>query len=262
MTIDAARRREDDNMFRSWTISRHGLVTLIVACVSATGVVFSQDPLARVSEQERALIKEIREARDAYQASLERLRAFYVHENNIENLRLVERELTDYHLMIKHPYLLELDLPSADLKPDTVIPNANRIFVEAQDWLNRASLTDRDGNYKRAELLFRRLLRDYPRSDKLDETCYYLGDIYSSKYFQQYRRAVAFYERVWHYEPTTNLDARLKAGMVYETYISDHRRAIELYQEVLRRETDRVQTDKARRRLDLLLNARGSSRAY
>lgn len=234
-------------------------VALATSALLLTTRVHSEDKRT-VPEQERELVRKVYEGRDEYQASLERLRAYYIHVNDEENRFWVEKELTDFHLIIKSPYILDMDLPSAELRPDTNIPKANRIFREAVDWLNRKTVTDRAENYKRAELLLRRLLRDYPRSDKLDEACFYLGEIYSSKYFEQYRRAVAFYERVFLYEPNTNLDARMRAAYIYERNLSDNRKAVDLYQEVLRREIEPNQTKDARRRLDALLNTRTPNR--
>lgn len=234
---------------------------LLIAGVAFAGVAggLSQET-QKVSEQERDLVKQLYQARDNYQATMERMRSYYVQVNNDENRYHVDKELTDFHLIVKDPYLLDMDLPSPDLKPDTSLPKANRIFREALDWYNKRTMTERDSNFKRAELLLRRLLRDYPRSDKLDEACYYLGEIYSSKYFGQYRRAVAFFERVWLYEPNTNLDARLRAAYIREKYLADKPGAIQLYQEILRREVDPEQTKEARRRLDGLLNTKSPLR--
>lgn len=245
-------------MSGSRTIRRWLLPACACAALAGLPVLTADDPAVRDRQQERKLVEDIYKARDNYEARLERLHAFYIHTNSDEGRSWVEKELTDFRLIVKNPYVLEMDLPDPGLSPDTSIPQANRIFRDALDWLNKRSLTEREENYKRAELLFRRLLRDYPRSDKLDETCYYLGEIYSSKYFQQYRRAAAYYERVFHYQPNTNLDARLRAALLYENYNSDRRRAIELYQEVLRREVDPVQTREAKRHLDSLLGTRAS----
>jgi tetratricopeptide (TPR) repeat protein len=67
-----------------------------------------------------------------------------------------------------------------------------------------------------------------------------------------YRRAVAYYERVFLYEPDTNLDARLRAANIYERNLGNSQQAIALYQQILSREIDPDQTREARRRLDLL----------
>ena len=124
-----------------------------------------------------------------------------------------------------------MDLPSASLKPTKNDTKANRIFREALDWLNKPGL-EKEQNTKRAEILLQRVLHDHKDSDKVDEACYYLGEIYATKYFQMYRRSVAYYERVFLYSPDTNLDARLRAAYIYEKNLGNSQRAITLYREI------------------------------
>lgn len=224
---------------------------LAVATLFVGRVVLAQG-IDTISEQERELVKKVYEAREDYQASLERLRSYYSQINHDENRYWVERELTDYHLALKSPYILDMDLPSASLKAAKNDAKANRMFREALEWLNRSSI-DKEENTKRAEILLQRIIHDHKDSDKIDEACYYLGDIYASRYFQMYRRAVAYYERVFTYEPDTNLDARLRAATIYERNLGNSQRAVALYQEILAREIDPDQTREARRRLDTLL---------
>jgi len=214
----------------------------------------------RASRQEQALVKAVHTARDEYQASLERLRGFYIRSKNVEMQYWVEQELSQFHMMVKDPYILDFDLPSKDLKPNQNVAEANKILADARAHLERPTLTESAKNYHRAELLLRRLINDYRQSDKLDDACYYLGDIYSSKYFEQYRRSVAFYERVFWYDPATNYPARLKAALVYEKQLNDHERAKQLFQDVLQRHTDPAQTREARRHLDKLLGSRTPKR--
>lgn len=210
------------------------------------------EELEKITDQERELVKSVYDSRKGYQSSLERLRNYYSQINHEENLYWVEKELTDYHLALKAPYILEMDLPSASLKPSKNDTKANRIFREALEWLNKPGL-DKEENTKRAEILLQKVLRDHKDSDKVDEACYYLGEIYSTKYFQMYRRAVAYYERVFLYSPDTNLDARLRAAYLYERNLGNSQRAISLYQEILAHEINPEQTKEARRRLDTLL---------
>jgi len=216
--------------------------------------------LSRATRQEQTLVKAVHTARDEYQASMERLRAYYVRSKNVEMQYWVEQELSQYHMMVKDPYILEYDLPSKDLKPNQNIAEAKKILADARAFLEKPSLTDTARNYHRAELLLRRLINDYRQSDKLDDACFYLGDIYTSKYFEQYRRGVAFYERVFWYDPATNYPARLKAAIVYEKQLNDHERAKQLFQDVLQRQTDPGQTREARRHLDKLLGSKQPKR--
>jgi hypothetical protein len=209
------------------------------------------DELNSISDQERELVRNVYDTRKKYQESLERLRSYYSQISHEENTIWVEKELTGYHLNLKSPYILDMDLPATTLKPSKNDTKANRMFREALDWLNRPGL-DREENTKRAEILLQRILHENKDSDKIDEACYYLGEIYSSRYFQMYRRAVAYYERVFLYEPDTNLDARLRAANIYERNLGNSQQAVALYQQILTREIDPDQTREARRRLDLL----------
>lgn len=238
------------------TIAAAGMSLAVLAVLLGGSRSFLLAEQSGVAPQEEELVKAVYDAREQYQASLERLRSYYLQRNHDENRAWVEKELTDYHLIVKHPYVLELDLPSKNLKPNEPNPKANALLREALGWLNRPSVTERASNYKRAEILLQRLIRDYPQSDRLNEACYYLGEIYASRYFGQTKRAVGYFERVFHYEPNTNLDARLRAAMLHDRELNDQRRAVELYQEILRREIDPNQTREARRRLDELLSRR------
>jgi hypothetical protein len=229
---------------------------LLVLLAGAAATCWSRYPLhaedvGLISDQERELVKNVYDTRKKYQESLERLRSYYSQISHEENTDWAEKELTGYHLNLKSPYILDMDLPAANLKPSKNDTKANRIFREALDWLNRPGL-DREENTKRAEILLQRILHEHKESDKIDEACYYLGEVYSSRYFQMYRRAVAYYERVFLYEPDTNLAARLKAANVYERNLGNSQQAIGLYQQILSREIDPDQTREARRRLDLL----------
>ncbi|NDC38871.1 MAG: hypothetical protein EBZ48_12610, partial [Proteobacteria bacterium] len=131
------------------------------------------DDVGQISDQERELVKSVYDTRKKYQESLERLRSYYSQISHEENTGWVEKELTGYHLNLKSPYILDMDLPATTLKPSKNDNKANRMFREALDWLNRPGL-DREENTKRAEILLQRILHEHKESDKIDEACYYL----------------------------------------------------------------------------------------
>ena len=236
---------------RFWIRLGVAAVLMSAGCVFLSQSSLVADELNSISDQERELVRNVYDTRKKYQDSLERLRSYYSQISHEENTVWVEKELTGYHLNLKSPYILDMDLPVTTLKPGKNDNKANRMFREALDWLNRPGLV-REENTKRAEILLQRILHEHKDSDKIDEACYYLGEIYSSRYFQMYRRAVAYYERVFLYEPDTNLDARLRAANIYERNLGNSQQAIALYQQILSREIDPDQTREARRRLDLL----------
>ena len=100
-----------------------------------------------------------------------------------------------------------------------------------------------------AELLLQQLLTKYPTSDKIGEAAYWLGDIYESNAFKQYRRAAVYFECSFQRNPTTQFDSRLRAARIYDKRIPERGRAMELYKEVTTHETDQKGIEEANKRL-------------
>jgi len=75
-----------------------------------------------------------------------------------------------------------------------------------------------------------------------------LGDLYESKAYKQHRRAAAYYERCFQWNPKTNREARIRAARIYDKQLSERAKAIELYREVVNHETDQRLTQEATKR--------------
>ena len=121
---------------------------------------------------------------------------------------------------------------------NTNIPEANKLFTAAMAYKEKGWGTDYIDNQRRAEILFQKLLTEYPQSNRIDEAAYQLGDIYDSKAYKQYQRSAAYFERCFQWNPKTTSDARLRAARIYDKQLSDRSRAIEIYKEVTTHETD------------------------
>src|SRR5262249_25366634 len=104
-------------------------------------------------------------------------------------------------------------------------------------------------NQRRAEILFQQILTNYPQSDKIDDAAYQLGDICESKAYRQYRRAAQYYERCFQWNPNTQFDARIRAARLYDKYLQERSRAMELYKEVITHETDPKRIAEAQKRI-------------
>src|SRR5581483_3561802 len=89
----------------------------------------------------------------------------------------------------------------------------------------------------------------YPESDKIDDAAYQLGDIYESKSYKQYRRAAQYFERCFQWNPNTQFDARLRAARLYDKYLQERTRAMELYRDVTTHETDPKHIAEAQKRM-------------
>src|SRR5262249_48884276 len=124
----------------------------------------------------------------------------------------------------------------------------NELYRRALVFKDKGWGTDYVDNQRRAELLFQQMLSRYPRSDKIDDAAYQLGDIYESKAYRQYQRAAAYFERSFQWNPKTHTDARLRAARLYER-LNDRSRALEIYRDVLTHETDPKRLEEANRRV-------------
>ena len=105
-------------------------------------------------------------------------------------------------------------MPPPTLHASTNIPDANELFTRAMTYKDKGgwSGTDYIDNQRRAELLFQQMLTLYPQSNKIGDAAYQLGDIYEAKAYKFYRLAAIYFERCYQWNPTTQLDARLRAG--------------------------------------------------
>jgi hypothetical protein len=198
------------------------------------------------------LVERLLAARREYQAALEKLRAHYVAAGDVERTTWAQEELVQYHRIGKQAFRLELDVPPPTLHAEYHIPEATELYRRAMTYKDHGWGTDYIDNQRRAELLFHQLLINYPQSDKISDTAYQLGDLYESKAYKQLRRAAQYFERCVQWNPTTLYDARLRAARIYDKYLNERTRAIELYTDVKNRETDPKRMQEAAKRLEEL----------
>jgi TolA-binding protein len=197
-------------------------------------------------------VEKVLAARREYQASLEQLRQQYIQAGDAERTKWVEDELTHYHRHPKQAYRLELDVPPPTLQGLQNIDEANKLYRTALSYKENSGIpwsSKYMDNQSRAELLFQQLLSNYPQSDKIDNAAYELGEIYEGSAFKQYRRAAQYYERCFQWNAKTHLDARLRAARLYDRNLQERSRAIEIYREVINRETDPKRIAEANKRL-------------
>src|SRR5262245_15665823 len=235
------------------------LVTVGVAGFLASSVI---QPVSLVVAQNRGVppaapgvapeinsVKRVIAARREYQSSLEQLRALYGSNGDPEKLKWAEDELKHLHRVPKHAYVLDLDVPGPGLKAEQNIPAANDLYRRALEYKDHGFGGDFLDNQIRAEILFQQLINQFPTSNKISDAAYHLGDIYESRVFRQYRRAAAYFERCFQWNPNTHQDARIRAARLYDKALNERGKAIELYKAVTIYETDPKRTQEAQRRL-------------
>ncbi len=197
-------------------------------------------------------VERVLAARHEYQLSLESLRAYYISTNDIERARWAEDELLQYQRLSKQAYRMELDVPPPTLQAAYNIPEANELYKRAMTYKDKGWGTDYIDNQRRAELLLQQLLSDHPQSDKISDAAYQLGDIYESRAYRQYDRAAHYFERSFQWNPKTQYDARLRAARLYERNSGERTHAIDIYRDIVNRETDPQRIQEANERLAAL----------
>jgi hypothetical protein len=234
--------------------------TLALTLLAAAGLALAQTPPAPAPPKDKPtgggsdleLVKTLLAARTKYQQTLEQVRLHYMTTGDLEKARWAEEELLNYHRIPKHAYRLDLDVPSPTLQASYNIPEANELYRRAMLYKDKGWNTDYVDNQRRAELLLQQLLSNYPQSDKIGDAAFQLGDVYESKAYRQYRRSAQYYERAFQWNPTAQLEARLRAARLYDRQMIDRRRARELYADVLTHDTDPRRIQEAQKRLQEL----------
>jgi hypothetical protein len=245
------------------SVCRSLLFTLF-AILTITAVAWPQsqapargsDPKKEAAVADLELVERLMVARREYQKMLEQLRNHYLNTSDMEKARWAEEELRQYHRIPKQAFRLELDVPPPTLHATVNIPEANSLFIRAMQYKGKGSGVEFIDNQRRAELLFQQLITQYPQSTKIGDAAYQLGDIYEGKPYRQYRRAAAYFERCVEWNPTTNLDGRLRAARLYDRQNLDRGKAVELYRQIKEHETDAARLDEATKRLQALSGTR------
>jgi len=205
-------------------------------------------PSGNNTTADHQLVEKVIAARQAYQESLETLRAHYIAAGEIERARWAEDELLQYHRISKFAYRLELDVPPPNLKPLYNIPEANELMRRAILYKDKGWGTDYTDNQRRAELLLQQLLSKHPQSNKIDEAAYMLGELYESRAFRQNGRAAVYYERSFQWNPQTHHDSRVRSARLYER-LGERNHALEIYRDITTHEHDHKRIEEAQRKI-------------
>lgn len=229
--------------------------------LAAAGVAFAADAPKtppKASEVDTEAVQRVIAARKEYQNALVALYEVYAKAGDKERLRWLEDELKGFHLTAKPAYRLDLaDVLPPGTEPKENVKEANDLFRSAMGYKDKGFGTDLLLNQRRAEITLHEIVQKYPKSDKLADVAYELGDLYEGKAFKQYARAAAYYERSSQWQKGTRTDARLRAARLYDKTLNDRQRAIEMYREVVAHDTDPDRIKEAERRLaDLTGNRR------
>lgn len=211
----------------------------------------TSDRLTNLQSREERITKAITSAREDYKNALEELIQYYMDIGNHLRLKKARKELK---ALSKVPQLKYLSAGSktSKISPTKNIEEANLLFQDGVTYKNSLNVIKKKSKLKSAEARFKKILDDYPASDKADDAAYELADIYEGIYFRDYENAVFYYVKCYSLNSSTDKPAYFKAAWIYDKHLKDYKEAVINYRKVLRHSRDEAHRFTAKARLKQL----------
>jgi len=202
------------------------------------------ETLSPSAATEVAMAEEIAQKRLAYRRQLEELKAYYTQAGNVMKLEWVEKELASLASAPRYRYIIQAEVAGGELLASDSIPEADKIYDNAVALYKKATripiITSKE-NLRLALAKFNSLIKDFPTSDKIDDSAYVAGRIHER--FSDYAIAILYYKRAFTWDAETPYAARYRAARILDTKLSEYSEALKLYQSCLETETDYINED-------------------
>lgn len=194
------------------------------------------------------LVEDMMSKRQAYLDSIQGIEHAYLTAGDSARANWARHQRAMAERVESYPYLTALPAEhSVDAAPESSIPEADALFSQAETILNSfrtiplaGALENNKNKAREALAIFKRILKEYPKSDKVDDCAFWCGDIYK-EYLREEdpddELSVRYYKWAVALDPNTPHPARFQCAVVYDFRKHDRTRAIELYHQVLDTET-------------------------
>jgi len=209
------------NILKVWCVA--GLMLLLSTAA------FAQEKELNLAE-EYDLAEKVALSRSAYKASLETLIEFYAKLGDATKLAMAQEELDAVDAIAQPQYVLLTRKLKAGSAEENIL-EANRLYQDGLNYKNYPDLFTKKKRLESAIKRFTELLDKYPTSDKVDDACYMLGEIYEGHYYKDYDRAAQYFEKCYEVNPDTKHPARFKAAEIYYKKLKMWNKAMDVYQE-------------------------------
>lgn len=187
-------------------------------------------------QREVDLVESVAAARNEYRRSLESLYAYYDGRGFEAKRAWAALELGGLRSVKQFGYLLDAEVPAGRLTSRDSISEADALYAEGVALMRRGGHgvpgIFRKDRMVEAASVFRRLIRDYPTSDKIDDAAFLCGEIHKDYLDDQAAIAVKWYERAWTWDPNTPHPAKFRAAHTYDFRLQARDQALELYHAV------------------------------
>ncbi|MCK6458021.1 MAG: hypothetical protein L6Q92_16015 [Phycisphaerae bacterium] len=193
-------------------------------------------------------VEDMHRARAAYLEQLTRLEKTYLEIGDVNRANWARRQRERTEGVEVYPFLADLPQEArVDVAPEQSIPEADALYDKAMAKLKEfrgVPLTGfLEANRKKAREaleMFKELLRNYPKSDKVDDAAFFCGEIYKEylrKEDPDDELSIRYYRWAWQLDPKTPHAARFQCAVVEDFRRHNRKAALELYRLVLEEET-------------------------
>lgn len=207
--------------------------------------------LADMKSREVQIANAITSARKNYRNALEELIQYYMDIGNNLRLKKARKELKGLSKVLQLSYLLPRG-ETTNISPSKNIEEANILFQDGKAYKNPLNIIKKKAKLVSAAARFKKVLDDYPESDKADDAAYELAEIYEGYYFKDYEGAAFYYVKCYNLNENTDKPARFKAAWIYDKHLKDYEEAVKNYRRVLRNSNDEKYHSTAKTRLEQL----------
>jgi hypothetical protein len=188
--------------------------------------------LTDMKSREIQIANAITSARDNYRNALEEIIQYYMDIGNHLRLKSARKELKALNKVPQRRYLSAKEMIT-DISPSKNIEDANILFEDGKAYKNPLNIIKKKAKLVSAAARFKKILDDYPESDKADDAAYELAGIYEGYYFKDYEGAAFCYVKCYNLNENTDKPARFKAARVYDKHLEDYVEAARHYKMAL-----------------------------
>ncbi len=211
----------------------------------------TSDRLEDIKSREEKISNSVTSSRENYKNALEELIQYYMYIGNHARLKKARKELKALNKIPQHKYL-QASEETIKISPSKNIEEANILFQDGKIYKSKLNVINKKSKLQSAETRFKKILDDYPESDKADDAAFELASIYEGAFFKDYENAVFYYVKCYSLNATTDKPARFKAAWIYDKYLKDYKKAVKNYRLVMRNSKDEAYRSRAKARLKQL----------
>ena len=201
--------------------------------VPGLGRVIAPKPETLSSANKALLVEYVIAARKSYLEALADTLAHYGRTKNRDRLGLVRKMQDSFDPVSTYMYFLSAEVPGPGLRASKIEPQADEMFAEARrlhkEGTSVVNKFTTAGRMKRSRAIemFRRLVWDYPRSDKIALAAYYAAELYRG--CGEDLRALAWYGRAWQWDPEIDEPALFRMATLCDLRLNDRESALKYY---------------------------------